>query len=436
MRLPFLLLFGIALLLILPHGQAADQPNVVLIVSDDHAWTDYGFMGHPHIQTPNLDRLAAESLCFRRGYVTSSLCCPSLATILTGQYPHQHRITSNDPPLNKGDRPGVPRLRNPQFAAGREIMNGFMDEAPSLPRILGRQGYLSLQTGKWWQGNFQRGGFTHGMTKGDPQSGGRHGDEGLEIGRKSMQPIYDFIRTARDQQKPFFVWYAPLLPHDPHTPPQRLLEKYRDKTPSLHVARYWAMVAWFDETIGQLMDHLKSSGLEENTIVAYVADNGWIQSTDNPRYAPRSKQSQYDGGLRTPIMIRWKGKITPAQPDLPVSSIDLAPTLLRCAGLTPPDSMQGLDLRDTAAVTRRNGVFGSCFTHNAVDLEKPATSLRWRWTIDGHWKLMLPGPNEPDAPVELYDLAADPHETQNLAPAKPDDVARLRHRLDQWWPGN
>jgi uncharacterized sulfatase len=328
MRLPFLLLLAIALLMIYPHGQAADQPNVVLIVSDDHAWTDYGFMGHPQIQTPHLDRLAAESLCFRRGYVTSSLCCPSLATILTGQYPHQHRITSNDPPLGKGDQPGVPRLRNPQFAAGREIMNGFMDEAPSLPRILGRQGYLSLQTGKWWQGNFQRGGFTHGMTKGDPQSGGRHGDEGLEIGRKSMQPIYDFIRTAREQQKPFFVWYAPLLPHDPHTPPQRLLQKYRGKTPSLHVARYWAMVEWFDETIGQLMDHLKSSGLDENTIVAYVADNGWIQSPGNPRYAPRSKQSQYDGGLRTPIMIRWKGKITPAQPDVPVSSIDLAPTPL------------------------------------------------------------------------------------------------------------
>ena len=132
--------------------------------------------------------------------------------------------------------------------------------------------YLSLQTGKWWQGNFKRGGFTHGMTKGL-----RHGDEGLEIGRKTMQPIFDFISTAKSEQKPFMVWYAPMMPHDPHTPPERLLAKYRDKTPSLHVAKYWAMVEWFDETCGQLLDHLDQQGVADNTIVIYVTDNGWIQ---------------------------------------------------------------------------------------------------------------------------------------------------------------
>src|SRR5437667_2604998 len=90
------------------HASAADgdrPPNVVLIISDDHGWTDYGFMGHPQIRTPNLDRLAARSRVFRRGYVPSSLCCPSLASIITGLYPHQHRITSNDPPLPAGMRP-------------------------------------------------------------------------------------------------------------------------------------------------------------------------------------------------------------------------------------------------------------------------------------------------------------------------------------------
>jgi hypothetical protein len=80
----------------------ATRPNIVLIVSDDQAWTDYGFMGHPHLKTPHLDRLAADSLTFRRGYVPSSLCCPSLATILTGRYPHDHKITSNDPPTVTG----------------------------------------------------------------------------------------------------------------------------------------------------------------------------------------------------------------------------------------------------------------------------------------------------------------------------------------------
>ena len=84
---------------------AAEPPNVVLIISDDQAWTDYCFMGHPHVRTPHLDRLARESLTFRRGYVPSSLCCPSLASIITGLYPHQHRVTSNDPPLPPGMAP-------------------------------------------------------------------------------------------------------------------------------------------------------------------------------------------------------------------------------------------------------------------------------------------------------------------------------------------
>src|SRR5690349_3406042 len=81
---------------------AAGPPNVILIVSDDQAWTDYSFMGHEHIRTPHLDQLAAQSLVFRRGYVPASLCCPSLASLITGQYPHQHKITSNDPPIPPG----------------------------------------------------------------------------------------------------------------------------------------------------------------------------------------------------------------------------------------------------------------------------------------------------------------------------------------------
>src|SRR5436309_11049987 len=81
---------------------AESPPNIVLIISDDQAWTDFSFMGHPHIQTPNLDRLARESLTFTRGYVPSSLCCPSLASIISGLYPHQHKITSNDPTAPKG----------------------------------------------------------------------------------------------------------------------------------------------------------------------------------------------------------------------------------------------------------------------------------------------------------------------------------------------
>ncbi len=405
-----------------------EQPNIVLIISDDQAWTDYSFMGHQHIRTPNLDRLAAESLTFRRGYVPSSVCCPSLATIITGLYPHQHKVTSNDPP-----RPAGVETRSlattAAFAAGREVMDRYMDAVPTLPRMLAEAGYVSFQSGKWWQGNFARGGFTKGMTHGS-----RHGDAGLDIGRKTMQPVYDFIDRSRADKKPFFVWYAPMMPHNPHTPPERLLAKYRKVAPSESVARYWAMCEWFDETVGDLLHHLQQQGLEKNTIVVFLADNGWIQQVEGPGFDPRSKLSQYDGGLRTPILIRWPNKIAPQVSDDLAISIDLMPTLLHALGKSPTLRMQGIDLLDAPRRHQRQTIYGECYTHNAVDLNNPAASLCWRWTIDGTWKLIVPElRNEPHAKVELYNLADDPDEKKNMATAKPDRVTALRAKLDAWW---
>jgi uncharacterized sulfatase len=315
-------------------------------------------------------------------------------------------------------------------------MNGFMEKAATLPRVLGAQGYLSFQTGKWWQGHFKSGGFTHGMSLGEEGKGGRHGDAGLKIGREGMQPVFDFIGSAQAEKKPFMVWYAPMLPHDPHTAPDRILDKYKPLTPSLHVAKYWANVEWFDETVGQLLDHLDKQGLAENTIVAYVADNGWSQSTDSPRFAPKSKQSPYDGGLRTPIMLRWPGKIAPRKSEALASSLDLYPTLLTALGAKPAADLPGLNLLDDAAVAQRKQLFGECFTHDAKDLANPAASLRWRWMIDGHTKLIVPAAqNQPGESPELYDLAADPREEKNLAVSQPDRVAELTRQLDAWWPG-
>lgn len=408
---------------------SAASPNIVMIVSDDHRWGDYSFMGHPHIKTPHLDRLASQSLTFTRGYVPSSLCCPSLASMITGLYPHQHKVTSNDPPLVPGMK-GQEFQKSKHFADGRELMSKFIESVPTLPRELGKQGYLSLQTGKWWQKHYSRGGFTHGMTQ-----GGRHGDAGLDIGRKTMQPIYDFIATAKQENKPFFVWYAPMMPHDPHTPPQRLLDKYTGKTPSLQVAKYWAMVDWFDETCGQLLEHLDEQKLADNTIVVYVTDNGWITNPATGRYAEKSKQSQYDGGLRTPIMVRWPGKVKPQMSPHLATSLDLMPTLLVAAGLKPTPQMPGLNLLDEPAVAARKAVYGECFTHNFVDMQNPASSLKWRWMIEGDWKLIVPEKrNQPNDVVELYDLGKDPHEEKNLALTESGKVDSLTKALDAWWP--
>jgi uncharacterized sulfatase len=269
------------------------------------------------------------------------------------------------------------------------------------------------------------------MTKGS-----RHGDAGLEIGRKTMEPIYEFVRMAKKEKKPFFVWYAPMMPHDPHTPPERLLAKYRGTTPSEHMAKYWAMVEWFDETCGQLLDFLESEKVAKNTIVLYVTDNGWIQNPEAPKYAPRSKQSQYDTGLRTPIMVRWPDKVKPRVSDKVVSSLDLLPTVLAACKIDAPKGLAGVNLLDDEAVAARKAIFGECFTHTAIDLDHPAASLRWRWVISEDMKLIVPSPkNEPKEVVELYDLKADPGEQQNLAKTKADRVEKLRAILDKWWKG-
>lgn len=410
-----------------PAAAAAPVPNVVMIISDDQGWGDFGFMGHPVIRTPNLDRLASQSLVFTRGYVPSSLCRPSLATLVTGLYPHQHGITSNDPPG------GLPRL---EMLRQRRQQIAHIDRVPTLPRMLAGRGYVSLQTGKWWEGHYSRGGFSSGMTHGDPQRGGRHGDAGLKIGREGLKPIFEFVDTAGD--RPFFIWYAPFLPHSPHNPPKALLEKYTPKTDSIHVARYWAMCEWFDQTCGELLGYLDRKGLAENTLVLFVVDNGWIQRGDSAGYAPRSKRSPYDGGTRTPIMLRWPKRIRPKMDrQTPVISIDLAPTILAACGLEPGPDMQGLNLLDGRSLAGRRAIFGEIFTHNAVDIREPASSLMYRWCVEGRWKLIVPQPsNVPGGSAELYDLLADPREKRNLAAAQPDRLKELRSRIDAWWPGH
>jgi len=429
---PFTTLFLLATLAIGSSAAAASPsgsqplPNILLIISDDHAWTDYSFMGHPHIRTPNIDRLAAESLTFTRGYVPSSLCCPSLASIITGLYPHQHFVASNDPPRPRGTK-GAEFHGSAEYRAGREVMSKHLEAVPTLPRLLAKQNYVSLQTGKWWQGDYRRGGFTHGMTRGE-----RHGDDGLEIGRKTMQPIYDFIADARRDDRPFFVWYAPMMPHQPHNPPPRYLENYEKVAPTLPIAKYWGMVEWFDDTVGQLLKHLDEQGLSENTIVVYVADNGWITDPQSGNAAPKSKQSPYDGGLRTPIMIRWPSRVKPRRSNALATSIDIVPTLLAAIGQQGTSQMQGVSLLDKTTVADRTAIFGECFTHDSRDLDDPAASLRWRWMIEGNWNLIVPdSQNELSSRIELYDLSNDPHEERNLAHQHGERVDVMQKGLNQ-----
>ncbi|QDT92879.1 sulfatase family protein [Gimesia algae] len=408
---------------------AACRPNIVLILSDDQAWNDYSFMGHEMIETPALDKLACESAVFRRGYVPVSLCRPSLMTAITGLYPHQHKITGNDPPKGMDRRKLLKHIKS----------------VDCLPEMLGKIGYKSFQSGKWWEGNPNLAGFTAGMTHGDPKRGGRHGDLGLKIGREGLKPVFDFIDECG--QDPFFLWYAPFLPHTPHNPPQRLLDKYRQYGIPIELAKYYAMCEWFDETCGQLLNHLDEKCLSQNTIVVYVTDNGWIQDVpENEQkrrqkkgrflYAPKSKRSPYDGGIRTPIMIRWPCHIAPADYNTLVSSIDIAPTLLNAVGLKPTESMQGINLMDVmcrCGYTDRDAIFGDIYEHDMIDIDDPASSLKYRWCIQGDWKAIFPSSRLMGESPELYYIKGDPFEQNNLISEYPEHARYLLKLTDQWW---
>lgn len=422
--------------------QAKNPPNIVYIISDDQAWTDYGFMGHPQIQTPNLDRLASESVVFRRGYVPTALCRPSLLTLATGQYAHKHGVTGNDP------SPKYAKPNSETYSARRAQLISYLDRFDTLPELLAERGYLSHQSGKWWEGSFEHGGFTHGMTRGFPKPGGRHGDDGLKIGRQGMEPIQEFVDEAVAEEKPFFLWYGVFLPHTPHNPPERLLKPYVEKGLPKPVAKYYANCEWFDETVGQLIEILEEKKVRDDTLIIYVTDNGWINRTDRTAYAPRSKQTPYEGGVRTPIMFSWPngGLKSGDRPEV-ISSIDLFPTALAAAGARIPDGVPGLnlleDLQQDKAI-EREGIFGEGFAHDIADVENPEASLLYRWRIEGKWKLLLTydgevnrykssHPREEMRP-QLFDLSSDPHEKQNVAAEHPEVVADLAAKIEAWWP--
>jgi uncharacterized sulfatase len=336
---------------------------------------------------------------------------------LTGLYPFQHSICCNDPPK------GVDRTE----------MHPFIKNAPALPRLLGEAGYRSLQTGKFWEGHFSNAGFTHGQTTNKD----RHIAPKPQIGRDGMEPIYDFIDKFRSD--PFFVWYAPMMPHRPHNPPERILKRYAVKDRDLHVARYFGMCEWFDETCGQLLDHLAKRKLVDDTLVVFVVDNGWVTPTakedqKSPFGAPRGKNSPYEMGIRTPILLRWPGHTAAGRYRDLVTTVDLAPTILTACNVKVPARMLGLNLLDVAAgkaKLKRTAVFGEIYRHTATQLGKHKLDMLWRWMREGDWKLIVPA--DPKQSPELYNLGKDPHERTNVAAKHADRVKMMTKQIEAWW---
>lgn len=247
-----------------------------------------------------------------------------------------------------------------------------------------------------------------------------------------MQPMIDFLQQAQADAKPFFLWYAPFLPHAPHDPPERLLEKYRPLAPTLPIAKYWAMCEWFDETCGTLLTELDQRSLRENTIVVYVTDNGWINLAHQSAFAPRSKRSPNEGGIRTPIMIRYPAKLQATlDTSTCVSSLDILPTLLHLCQLAPPDGLPGINLVDPAARNARPAVAGEIYDHDVSDLANPAASLQYQWIICPPYKLIVPSERMHAEQAQLFDIFADPAELTELSNKYPDEVKKLRQELQR-----
>lgn len=399
-------------------------PNIIWIIADDQAYSDFGFMGHDLVKTPHIDKLASESALFPNGYVPTSLCRASLATLITGKYAFDHGICFNDPP------DGI--LHDATFR--------FLEMQLPIPQALKSAGYRSLQTGKFWEGVYTNGGFTDGMTEGR-----RHGDKGLRIGRKTMEPIDQFLGDVGDQ--PFFIWFAPYLPHAPFDAVESYKESFQGKGLGKRTIGYYANIAWLDDTVGELMVLLEKSGKADNTVIMFIVDNGWLPNRDGEsfrdlqnrvlRFDPRSKSSPYEGGVRTPVFVKWPEKIPAGTYDDLVSSLDLFPTTLSMAGLPLIDGLDGVDLlpfmQQKMSLSERT-IFGEIYYHTSVDLDDPNVNVTHKWARKGDWKLIV---NVFDnEKVEFYNLANDPMERSDLAalPEHENRINGIKAEIDAWWP--
>jgi uncharacterized sulfatase len=386
------------------------------------------------------------------------VCRPSLATLLTGLYPHQHGIHFNHPP------PGFRELgRLPSadaYHTARDTAVNLFRRSPALPTLLAAAGYTSFQAGKHWEGTYRDAGFSEGMTVNQPcfeQPWNRklpngewvahgNGDAGLLIGRQTMRPLYRFI--DRNLDRPFLLWYAPVLPHEPHDAAAEYRQLFANQPPiPAHQVGYYANIAWFDDTVGQLLDYLDAQNLTKRTLFVFVCDNGWTNAPGSPKQDKRSKRSPFEDGIRTPILLRWDGVIEPATHKGLVSSVDLVPTVLSALGIdSTRHSLLGSDLMPSAcgrqALAPDRAVFGEIYPGDASVLGHPARDLAYRWVRQNQLKLIVPHAHGPRPPwnayvrnVTLYDLAADPGETRNLAndPAYAADTKRLQELLDTWW---
>ena len=422
-------------LLASPAAHAADaaRPNILLIVSDDQGYADAGFQGTPAIPTPNLDKLAKDGVRCTRGYVTAPVCSPSRAGLMTGRY--QQRFGHHN---------------NLVLTAHKDHMP--VDETV-LAEVLGKAGYHTAMVGKWHLGNqdgsrpHERGfkeffGFPNGghdYFRNDPAKRALgDGDYTARIERNGVGvkvPGYltdafgdEAARIVRGQKdRPFFIYLAFNAPHSPTQAPDALVQSMPASLVGRQRRAYAAQIAAMDAAIGRVLDALRETGADRNTLVLFFSDNGGAKLPFYDNTPLRAtKGTLYEGGVRVPFLAKFPGRIPAGSTcATPVTSLDVFATACALAG-TKPVTHGALDSRDMLPVLAGKS---SKPTHGALFWDFPSFGTA---VCEGDLKLVIPRGGTP----ELYDLATDISEKHNLAADRPADVARLQKLLAEWKTGN
>jgi len=401
------------------------NPNLILILTDDQGYGDLACHGNPVIRTPSLDRLHAEGVCFRH-FHASPVCSPTRASLMTGRY--NFRTGAIDTYL------------------GRSMMHP--DEV-TLPELLGAHGYRTGIFGKWHLGdNYPMRAMDKGFQEalvhnggGLAQPSGRPGDGYFDpvlshngVWAKHSGYCTDIFTSAaiafiaRHRAEPFFVYLATNAPHMPLQVADEYSGRYLAMGLDEETAKTYAMITNIDDNVGRLLASLKELGLERNTIVIFLTDNGPAVSRGVDRFNAGLrdlKGSVYDGGIRVPCFLRWPARLQAGREiDEMAAHIDLLPTLLDACGAPLPDGLRldGISLLPlllgAAAPWPERTLY---FQWHRGDEPEPYRNCCAR---SDRYKLVNG--------TELYDLIADPGEQRDIAADHPEIVARMRAGYEAW----
>lgn len=423
-------------------SQEANKPNVILILIDDMGWTDLGCYGSDFYESPNIDRLAAGGMRFTQGYAACPVCSPTRASIMTGKYPARLKLTN----FIAGRR----RLENARVLPADFKLFMELDEV-TIAEALKPAGYVSAHLGKWHMGGEpyfpEHQGFDVSMV-----TAGRHFGFVIQNppARKLPEQTYlaefltdeavKFIEANKD--RPFFLYLCHFAVHIPLEARQRLIAKYEAKAKANPLTRhhnptYAAMIEHVDQSVGRVMETLQRLGIAERTVVIFTSDNGGLSVEEGPKTpattnAPlrEGKGYLYEGGIRVPLIVSWPGATRPGSVcEVPVSSIDLYPTILQIAG-TPgdpkhvPDGESLVPLLTQTGALRRDTLFWH-YPHFSNQGGMPGAAVR-----QGDWKLIR---FYEDEHLELYNLREDPGEKSNLADRRHrGKVAEMQGMLQRW----